>query len=78
MLDLSTAHMPSTSPFFGDLRVLDFEYGYVVFVSPAWLEGETAEEWLLPIMRKAVAEDCTVILFDRDAEKDEEFKTYDW
>jgi len=78
LLDLSTAHIPNTAPCFGPARIREFEYGYVVWVvNPKYDKWETAE-WLRPIMEHAYDNDCMLILFDKDADTVEEFKTYDW
>ena len=80
LLALSTGHMPDSRPRFGnkDLRVLKFEFGYVVFVN-AGHEEEMLAGWLRPIMAHAVKNECTLILFDRDASDDPElFRIYDW
>jgi len=80
VLALSTGHMPNERPRFGsrDLRVLKFEYGYVLFVNVGH-EEEMLSGWLRPIMAHAVKHECTLILFDRDASDDPElFKIYDW
>ena len=81
MLDLSTAHMPGPKPYFTNLRVVEHEYGFVVFVADGWLKTGDAlgpARWLVPIMEKAVKHDCMVIVFDRDAGTDDDLKTYDW
>lgn len=77
VLALSTGHMPSPHPFFGsDIRVLNFKYGFLVFAQE---KPKDIERWLKPIMDHAVENECTLILFDRDATNDPElFKMYDW
>ena len=73
LLELSTAHMPNTSPDFGRVRVISFEYGFVVWVT----EPDDIPAWLTPIMKYAYKK-CTLILFDGDAEVVENFETWDW
>ena len=73
VLALSTGHMPNTAPRFGDCRVRKFEYGYVV-----WATDVQTEEWLKPIMKSAIENDCTLILFDADCDICEQFPVYDW
>lgn len=76
VLALSTGHMPQERPRFGDVRVLKFEYGYVLFVVQ---DVKDVAEWLRPIMGHATKHECTLLLFDRDANDDPElFKLYDW
>ena len=75
MLELSTAHMPCEDPGFGDIRVSEHKYGYTVFVCD--YKNLDIPEWLRPILEKAVAEGCTIIHFDADAEE-EEFKKWEW
>ena len=73
VLVLSTAHMPSTSPDFGDLRAIPFEYGFVV-----WVSKLSVPEWMLFIMEHARREGCTLIMFDRDVRISYKFRTWDW
>ena len=80
MLDLSTGHMPNTSPDWGDYRVRAFEYGFVVWISKPngahW--DETCPEWLMPIMKAAYDEGAKLLLFDADAEIHPHWATYEW
>jgi len=59
----------------GALRSASHEYGWLVFVYP---ECPDVPEWLQAIHSRAVAEGCTVILFDNGAEVSDEFEQYDW
>jgi hypothetical protein len=79
MLDLSTAHMPSEVPDFGEgHRIEEHDYGFIVFVAGAPPFSECAE-WLQPIMVYAHEAECVLINFDRDANAYEElFQTWDW
>ncbi len=75
MIDLSTAHMPSDAPDFGDFRVVDHEHGWIVFV-----DDETEPpDWLVPIMVFA-RKDAEIMLvnFDNGADEDPAFNTYEW
>ena len=77
-LDLSTAHMPSTSPNFGQARHVGTGYGYVV-----WVTGEKGKippvpGWLVEIMAYAIQQDCLLVNFDRDAESTDLFRTWEW
>ncbi len=74
VLALSTAHMPNEDPDFGELRVLNFEYGYVVWVT----EPDEVPEWIVPIVKQAYENECTLILFDRDCNEHPELKTWEW
>jgi len=65
--------MPNSNPAFGGVRAVPFEYGFIVFVSeldPIY--------WLRPIMEIAWRDECTLILFDRDAGVDPELPEFDW
>lgn len=73
VLALSTAHMPSESPDFGGVATVKFDFGYV-----AWVTESSVPAWLAPVMQTAVAEGCTLILFDRDAATEPEFPVYEW
>ena len=76
ILVLSTGHMPNTSPRFGDFRVMEFEYGYVVWVGEYL---DVVEDWFKPIMKYAYENGCTLILFDSAEAPDEElFSVYEW
>jgi len=83
MLVLSTGHTPPTMtaemPDFGALRNTDHEYGWIVFVASVDLEdlGEIPI-WIRPIWALARERDCSIILFDRDADRIPYFKLYDW
>jgi len=81
MLDLSTSHMPASSPDWGDLRVAEHEHGWVVFV-PGGLDDEEFEElvpeWARPVMRYALDFDCILINFDQDSEVVEGLPTWEW
>lgn len=83
MMDLSTAHMPSPNPDWGTLRVYDSEYGCVVFPIDPDLEvaakmGAMIPEWFRPINKAAFEAECMIVNFDRDANEDEQFQTYEW
>ena len=75
MLALSTAHMPSSDPDFGDIRVIKFEEGYI-----AWLTEpeDDLPKWIQPIMKTAWDSDCTLILFDCDLCVHPKFDVWEW
>ena len=80
MMELSTAHMPSSAPDWGKLtadEVLENDVGFVVFVTdPSY--GH-CPPWLQPIMQKADDDGCVLILFDRDADPQEDlFPLFEW
>lgn len=77
MLDLSTSHVPSENPDFGNYRHVEHGYGWVVFV-PLGDSYLNCPEWLHKIILYADANNCVLINFDRDAEVDSKFKTYNW
>lgn len=77
-LDLSTAHMPRSSPTFGEARFVEHEYGYVVYVCGEKGEIPPVPGWLVGIMGYAVQQDCLLINFDGDADIDSRFNTWDW
>ncbi len=74
MLDLSTAHMPSEKPDFGEHRVIEHEYGFIVFVNTE----VQAPEWLEPLMELARTHGCILICFDRDAGRHDGLPSWDW
>lgn len=65
MLDLSTVHVPGPEPDWGDLKVKDHEYGWVVWVYDP--DDNLSPEWMKPIMKLAYKKNCALILFDSDA-----------
>jgi hypothetical protein len=73
-LTISTAHVPSPSPDFGRERVVEHDYGWIVFVS---LEGD-APSWLRPILSLAIENECTIVNFDQAATELDNLRTYDW
>ena len=81
MLDLSTGHMPATSPAWGGLRVVEHAYGWIVFVLDD-LSAQEAEavapEWIRPVMAYAREHTCILINFDRDAEHVDGLPTWEW
>ncbi len=76
ILDLSTAHMPSSDPDTRQLRRVNHEYGMIIFVC-AWAVDDEPE-WLKPILLAARENNCILINFDRDAEEAAEFSTFEW
>ena len=78
-LVLSTAHMPAAKPFFGCVRSVEHEYGFVVFmpVDNPQLAG-WPPKWLQPIIEIARSLACSFIVFDRDAETYHALRTWDW
>jgi len=76
-LELSTAHLPDSDPDFGSCLVSDTRYGFIVFPIHTEYIG-SLPDWIQPIIRFAFDNGCSLIHFDRDAEEDSQFKTYDW
>lgn len=76
-LVLSTAHLPSASPDWGGYRVVEHEYGYVVWL--AITAGLECPEWLVPIVQLALdREGATMLDFDRDGPELDELPSHDW
>ena len=78
MLDLSTGHMPNTSPDWGDYRVRAFEYGFIVWICEPYSNARSCPEWLMPIMKAAYDEGAILLLFDADAKIHPQWATYEW
>ena len=75
LLALSTAHMPSTNPDFGEMRAIKFAEGYIVWPSEP---GYGIPEWIAPIIDLASRSDCTLILFDCDLNENPELPMWEW
>lgn len=76
-ITLSTSHVPSSDPDFGDIRVTEHDFGWIVFVSKFYVH-ENVPSWLRPILRAALDNGCTIVNFDRDAGQVEGFAIYHW
>lgn len=74
-LFLSTAHMPESEPDFGDLPTVEYEFGYLLFMT---LPDIPTPGWLVPIMDYARDNGCMIINFDRDEDTVERFPVYEW
>ena len=72
---LSTAHMPEREPDFGSLRVLQGTYEHIV---PCVGRADTSTAWWVPIMEQALADGCTYLCFEADADTDDRFEIYEW
>ena len=72
---LSTAHMPNSDPNFGDLRVLKGTYEHII---PCVARADMITEWWGPIMEQALADGCTYVCFEADADIDDRFVIYEW
>jgi hypothetical protein len=81
VLDLSTGHLPGPDPDFGDLRVTEHEYGWIIFV-PGLGAGELEDidipEWARPLVSYAVSTDCLLINFDQAGDRFDGWTVYDW
>ena len=71
VLTLSTVHVPC-DPDFGDVKVLEYMYGYIIFVTHLPING-----WLEPIMKKAREEQCALVQFDDSGEKIDDVWTWE-
>jgi|APSaa5957512493_1039668.scaffolds.fasta_scaffold00128_11 hypothetical protein len=85
MLSLSTGHMPSNDPDFGDLRTIEStgklgSYGYLVFVQVLEADelGEHLPEWLIPVWKMALECGARLIEFDRDENVYDHLPKYEW
>ena len=67
ILELSNIHIPGADPDWGDLKVKDHEYGWVVWVYDP--DDSLSPDWMKPIMKLAYQKNCSLILFDCDAEE---------
>jgi len=69
VLHISTAHMPSSTPNFGDYSKYVTPYGYMVLVSEPDESAsiEDSPEWIDSIMRLAHREGCIIAILDADA-----------
>lgn len=90
ILDLSTAHLQEDTcqDLNGYPGIIAHEtgYGWLMYLNGHEPDDELAErveddDWpaeLLPIFRLGRANDCTYVLFDRDAETIAELPSFDW
>ena len=80
MIDLSTNHVPSPNPDWGDVRVVEHDYGWIVFVFDLSEDDiqSCVPEWLVPIWREAVKAECMLINFDRDSDTRPSFRVWYW
>lgn len=74
ILSLSTCHMPSTNPNFGDIRHIAIDEGYIVWPC----ESSNCPDWIKPIIGLAKKTQSVLVLFDCDAKKSDEFKSWEW
>ena len=66
---------------FGDLRVTEHEYGWIIFVpglGAGELEDTDIPEWARPLVSYAVATDCLLINFDQAGDRFDGWTVYDW
>lgn len=81
VLDLSNAHVPGPTPNWGRVRVVEHEFGWIVFISGDLGDREarrTVPDWMLGIWKHAVKENCIAVIFDRDADVDDRFLKFNW
>ena len=72
-LDLSTAHIPSSEPDWGEVVALRYEHGWVVFTQ-VW--GEPS--WLSPVFGIAEHLGCTLVKFDCDGPERDDLEKWEW
>lgn len=77
VLELSTAHMPSESPDWGDLRAVEVPaYGWVIWVAePQYVDGPA---WAKPVLKLARDLGCYMVSFDCDADEMGGLPRWDW
>ena len=76
VLDLSTAHIPSAKPDWGNLRVISHDFGWTVFAADIRFDHEP--DWAKPLLAYARQNQCILINLDRDAEQIPELPTWSW
>ena len=76
---LSTAHMPSTYPDFGDLHFDEYDEGFFVYVStPDGLAGFNVPAWISPIVTACHDHNIRRLQFDSAGARSTHFTTYEW
>lgn len=75
-MDLSTAHVPSSDPDWGEdgLRVGSHAHGWILSVC----DYSEVPEWLSPILEAAKDAGCTLINFDSAADTVDCFEKWEW
>lgn len=74
---LSTAHMPNDEPEFGSIRHCNHQYGAFVFLGDYESIGGLCP-WLKPIVTLAMEKECSMVMFDRDAETVNGLEAWEW
>lgn len=75
MLQLSTVHVPGPESKFGSYRVVESEYGWIVWVTDM---TEDTPDWFKPIIEYANSVSAVIIEFDADGHKVDSFQKYNW
>ena len=81
ILVLSTGHMPEAEPDFGSIRVIKYEYGYIITsVNKEYIEVvEPCPSWIKPILNLChYKHKVDMLMFDRDGNEESDLETYDW
>jgi hypothetical protein len=65
-------------PNFGDCRVVEHEYGYIVFVTGEIGEMPDVPGWLVEAMVLAVRSGCMLINYDADGDVEDGLATWEW
>jgi hypothetical protein len=73
-LVLSTGHAPESEATFGSIRTVEHDHGWIVFVCA----DAVVPDWFRPILNAALADGCTLVHLDADADEDNRFTLYDW
>jgi len=76
ILDLSTSHVKGPDPNWGDMRALEHDHGWIVYVSPG--AEDSVPSWFRPIYEAAVENKCLLVNFDSSADTTGCFETWEW
>jgi hypothetical protein len=75
VLDLSTQHVPGPDPDWGNLRAVEHEHGWIVFVNP---NDDGNPDWWRHIGEMAKSHGCLMVNFDSAADTVDCFETWEW
>jgi len=72
LLEFSTLHMPTDAAYFGSVRFVKHDYGYLLFLGTKINTSRKVDlepEWLQPFLRLAIIADARFINFDHGGEE---------
>ena len=75
VLDLSTSHVPGPDPDWGNLRAVEHEHGWIVFINP---NHDGIPLWWRHIGEMAEEHGCLMVNFDNAADTVDCFETWEW